>query len=221
MIPPEQDAAFVCAMETVLDTYQRPHDPDHPVVAVDEQPVQLVGEVRTPIRATPEHPQRIDSEYVRNGTANIFMVLEPLAGFREAIVTARRTAADFAEVLRHIAEDLHPHAQRITLVCDNLNTHGPACLYAAFDPARARAIAARIEWVHTPKHGSWLNVAECELSVLTRQCLSRRMPDIDTLRREVAQWQTRRDATGKAIDWQFTSADARIRLRRLYPQLPS
>jgi hypothetical protein len=173
-----------------------------------------------PLPAEPGHPERFDYEYVRNGTANLFMISEPLLGWRAVKVTERRTAVDFAEVLRWLAEEIHPDAERIVLVMDNLNTHKLASLYEAFPPERARRIAERLEIHHTPKHGSWLNVAEIELSVLARQCLDRRIETREDLEREVAAWEQERNERGVEVRWQFTTADARIKLRRLYPALP-
>ena len=218
-IPPEADAEFVCAMEDVLEVYHRPYDPKRPQVCLDEASKQLVGETRTPIPAGPGHPERYDFEYVRNGTANLFLVSEPLAGWRHVMVTERRTAKDFAEVLRWLAEDVYPEAERVVLVMDNLNTHKLASLYAAFPPEQARRIAERIEVHHTPKHGSWLNVAEIELSVLARQCLGRRIDSADELVAEVDAWQSERNDRAVGVDWRFTTADARIKLQRLYPVL--
>ena len=218
-IPPGADAAFVCAMEDVLEVYHRPYDPERPQVCLDEASKQLVGETVTPLPAEPGQPERFDYEYVRNGTANLFMLSEPLAGWRHVAVTDRRTAKDFAEVVRWLAEDVYPEADRIVLVMDNLNTHTLASLYEAFEPEQARRIAERFEVHHTPKHGSWLNVAEIELSVLARQCLDRRIPDVGTLRREVAAWEAERNAAVVRVDWQFTTADARTKLKRLYPAI--
>jgi hypothetical protein len=218
-IPPESDADFVCAMEDVLDVYHRPFDPERPVVCVDEASKQLVGETRTPLPAQPGQPERYDYEYVRNGTANLFMITEPLLGWRAVQVTERRTAKDFAEVLRWLAEEVHPDAQKIVLVMDNLNTHKLASLYEAFAPAQARAIAERLEVHHTPKHGSWLNVAEIELSVLSRQCLDQRIESAEELRRKVAAWEEPRNERAAEVQWRFTTADARIKLRHLYPSL--
>jgi hypothetical protein len=206
-------------MEDVLEVYHRPYDPKRPQVCLDEASKQLVGESVQPIPAGPGQPERFDYEYVRNGTANLFMVTEPLLGWRAVPVTQRRTASDYAEVLRWLAEDVYPDAEAIVLVQDNLNTHTPASLYEAFEPARARRIAERFEVHYTPKHGSWLNVAEIELSVLARQCLDRRLGAIDELRREVATWVEERNERGAEVQWRFTTADARIKLRRLYPSL--
>jgi hypothetical protein len=219
-IPPESDAAFVCAMEDVLDVYHRPYDATRPVVALDEASQQLVGETVEPIPAAPGQPERFDYEYVRNGTANLFMVSEPLLGWRAVQVTERRTAKDYAEVLRWLAEDVHPDAAVIVLVQDNLNTHTRASLYEAFPPDQARRLAERFEVPYTPKHGSWLNVAEIELSVLARQCLDRRIASAEELRREVGAWEAERNERAAEVRWRFTTAEARIKLHRLYPSLP-
>ena len=204
-------------MEDVLEVYHRPYDEERPLVALDEASKQLVGEVVQPLPPEPGQPERFDYEYVRNGTANLFMVSEPLLGWRGVSVTARRTAKDFAEVLRWLAEELHPEAEKVVLVMDNLNTHKLASLYEAFPPEQARRIAERLEIHHTPKHGSWLNVAEIELSVLARQCLERRIESAEELVREVSAWEEERNERGAPIRWRFTTAEARIKLRRLYP----
>jgi hypothetical protein len=206
-------------MEDVLDVYHRPYDEKRPVVAVDEASKQLVGEAVQPIPAEPGQPERFDYEYVRNGTANLFMISEPLVGWRHVMVTERRTAKDFAEVVRWLAEDVYPEAERVVLVMDNLNTHKLASLYEAFEPEQARRIAERIEVHHTPKHGSWLNVAEIELSVLSRQCLDRRIESVDQLREELEPWYEERNDRAVGVKWRFTTADARIKLRRLYPAI--
>jgi len=219
VIPPGQSAAFVAAMEDVLEVHHRPYDPDCPVVGIDEGGKQLLGEVRPPLPARPGSPAKEDSEYERNGVANLFMAFEPLGGNRLVEVTQRRTAADFARFLRRVLDEVYPAAKRVVVVCDNLNTHAAASLYEAFEPQEARRLAERIEWHHTPKHGSWLSMAECELSVLARQCLDRRIPDRATLEREVAAWQKRRNDAGVKANWQFTTADARIKLKRLYPTI--
>ncbi len=204
-------------MEGVLEVYHRPYDEARPQVCLDEASKQLVGEVAQPLPPEPGQPERFDYEYVRNGTANLFMISEPLAGWRHVMVTERRTAVDFAEVLRWLAEDVYPGADRIVLVMDNLNTHKLASLYEAFPPEQARRLAERFEVHHTPKHGSWLNVAEIELSVLTRQCLDRRIESTEELLRELEPWTGERNDRGVGVDWRFTTADARIKLRRLYP----
>ena len=216
-LPPEQDAEFVCAMEDVLDVYHRPYDEKRPLIALDESSKQLIGETIQPLPAEPGQPERFDYEYVRNGTANLFMISEPLLGWRAVKVTERRTAKDFAEVVRWLAEDVHPEAEKLVLVMDNLNTHKLASLYEAFPAEQARRIAERLEIHYTPKHGSWLNVAEIELSVLSRQCLNRRIESIDELRKEVAVWEETRNEKQVEVRWRFTTADARVKLRRLYP----
>jgi hypothetical protein len=204
-------------MEDVLEVYHRPFDEKRPQVCVDEASKQLVGEVVQPIPAEPGQPERFDYEYIRNGTANLFMISEPLAGWRHVMVTERRTAKDFACVLRWLAEDVYPEAERIVLVMDNLNTHKLASLYETFPAEQARRLAERFEVHHTPKHGSWLNVAEIELSVLSRQCLDRRIESTDELLKELEPWSEGRNDRGIGVNWRFTTADARIKLRRLYP----
>jgi hypothetical protein len=218
VIPPGQDAEFVSRMEPVLDEYERPFDPDHPSVNIDEARVQLIEETRTPVPAAPGPPARVDYEYKRNGTANLFVAFQPLLGWREVVVTGRRPAVDFAASLKHLADDIYAEADRITLVLDNLDTHSPAALYQAFDPAEAHRLAGRLEWVYTPKHGSWLNLAEVEFAALRRQCLDRRLGSMAELRAEVAAWQGERNDREVTANWQFTTADARIKLRHLYPQ---
>lgn len=219
MIPPEANGAFVARMEDILEVYHRPYDERRPLVCLDEVPVQLIGESRVPVPARPGQPARYDYEYVRNGTANLFMVFEPLLGWRWVQVTQRRTAKELAEVLRELVEELHEEAWRVVLVTDNLNTHGPGCLYEAFAPAQARRIAQKLEWHYTPKHGSWLNMAEIELAALTKQCLSRRLGTMEELKREVEHWQRRRNEALLKARWQFTTAKARIKLHRLYPSV--
>jgi hypothetical protein len=206
-------------MEDVLEVYHRPYDPKRPQVCLDEVPVQLVGETCVPLPAEPGRLERFDYEYVRNGTANLFMVAEPLLGWRAVQATERRTAKDFAEVLRWLVEDIHADAEKVVLVVDNLNTHGPGCLYEAFTPARARRIAERLEWHYTPKHGSWLNVAEIELAALARQCLGRRIGSLEELRREVSAWEEERNEAQVGVNWQFTTDQARTKLHRLYPSI--
>jgi hypothetical protein len=219
VIPPEANAEFVCQMEDVLEVYQRPYDPQRPQVCLDEASRQLVAETRMPVPAGPGQPARCDYEYERRGTANVFLVCEPLVGQRYVRVTERRTAQDFAETVRLLVDQWYPEAERIVLVLDNLNTHKPASLYEAFAPAEARRLLDKLEIHYTPKHGSWLNIAEIELSVLARQCLDRRIPSRDELSREVAAWERRRNQEQSAVDWRFTTADARIKLKRLYPSL--
>lgn len=218
-MPQELSADFVCAMEDVLDVYRRPYDEKRPVIAMDEVPKQLVAELRRPIRARPGRPRRVDYEYRRNGTANIFILFEPLAGWRRVKVTRRRTKIDWAHLIKELVDAHYAEAEIIVLVMDNLNTHTKASLYEAFEPKEAKRIGDKLEIHYTPKHGSWLNVAECELSILGRQCLDRRIPDIETLRSEVEAWQQQRDGQARPVDWQFTVEDARIRLRSLYPSL--
>ena len=206
-------------MEETLEVYQRPYDENRPLVCFDEVTKQWVKDVRAPIPAAPGRLERIDYEYERNGTGNLCMMFEPLAGRREVLVTARRTAVDDAEAIRHLVDVSYPRAETIVLVQDNLNTHKLASLYEAFPPEEARRLIEKLEVHYTPKHGSWLNRAEIELSVLRRQCLDRRMPDFSTLQGEVAVWQGDRNAEQVRVDWQFTTADARVKLKRLYPIL--
>jgi hypothetical protein len=203
----------------VLEVSRRPYDEKRPLVALDEASKQLVGEVVQPLPPEPGQPERFDYEYVRTGTANLFLVFEPLLGWRAVPVTERRTAKDFAEVLRWLVEDVHPDAAKGVLVLDNRNTPKVASLYEAFEPEQARRIAERLEIHHTPKHGSWLDGAEIELSVLTRQCLDRRIGSAAELRREVAAWEEDRNERAVEVRWRFSTADARIKLHRLYPSL--
>ena len=206
-------------MEDILAVYQRPYDPLHPVVCLDETSKELHATPSGSLPAKPGQPAREDYEWQRNGVRNLFLAVEPLRGFRKVRVTTRRTANDFAEQLRQLVEEDYPKAEAIVLVVDNLNTHTLACLYAAFPPPQAFAIASKLEWHYTPVHGSWLNMAECELSVLERQCLRRRIPDPQMLEREATAWQERRNSQQVIIDWQFRVEDARIKLKRLYPQM--
>lgn len=206
-------------MEDILSVYTRPHDPGRPLVCMDESSRQLLGDVREPLPAMPCRVKKVDHEYMRNGTANIFMLFEPLAGRRHVKVTERRTRIDWAHLVRELCDVHYPSAEKIVLVMDNLNTHAGASLYEAFSPTEARRLYERLEIHHTPKHGSWLNMAEIELSVLQRQCLRRRLPDIDSLAREVAAWEAARNSTGAKAQWHFTTPDARIKLKHLYPQL--
>ena len=216
MIPPEANADFVAAMEKVLDVYRRPYNPSLPVVCMDETPRQLIRETRTPVAARPGRCERHDYEYERCGVCNVFMASEPLAGKRITKVTQRKTKRDWAQFLQDIAQG-YAHAERITLVMDNLNTHSPGALYQAFAPERAKALWDRFEFVYAPKHGSWLNVAEIELNVLIRQCLHRRIDSAQEVQAEVSAWQNHRDNLHAKIKWQFTSEHARIKLHRLYP----
>ena len=219
VIPPDANAAFVAGMEDVLEVYQRPHDPACPVVCVDETSKQLVMETRVPIKAKPGRPARHDYEYERNGIANLFMMFAPLEGWRHVKVTDRHTAIDYAHVLKDLSDTHFPQASKIVLVQDNLNIHKPASLYEAFPPAEARRLVERFEWHYTPKHGSWLDMAESELSVLSTQCLDRRIPDKQMLVEEVAAWERRRNRDHVKADWHFTTDNARIKLKRLYPAL--
>jgi hypothetical protein len=206
-------------MEDVLGVYTRPYDPKRPQVCPDERPVQLIGEARAPLPARPGDPARFDYECVRNGVADLFPVCEPLAGRRRVAVTERRTEADWARVIKDLVDLDYPEAEAIVPVVDNLNTHTPASLYEAFPPEEAKRLADKLEVHYTPVHGSWLNMAEVEHSALSRQCLDRRIPDIGTLRAEVAAWQQRRHAAGGTVDWRFTAEDARIKLKHLYPSI--
>ncbi len=204
-------------MEDVLDVYERPYDPAHPVVCLDETSRQLLADARPSLPPAPGRPARHDPEYVRGGVLNFFLVTEPLRGWREVLASEQRTRLDFAACLKHLVDVRYPEAARIVLVADQLNTHSPASLYATFPAAEAKRLAARIELHHTPKHGSWLNVAELELAVLQRQCLRRRLPNRAAAEREVAAWAARRNAAVARVDWHFTTADARTKLKRLYP----
>ena len=206
-------------MEDVLEVYHRPYDPTYPVVCLDETSKQLIAETRVPIAAKPGRVVRFDHEYQRNGTANLFMMFAPLAGWRHVKCTDRHTALDYAQVLKELSDTHFPEATKIVLVQDNLNTHKPASLYEAFPAAEARRLVERFEWHYTPKHGSWLDMAESELGVLSSQCLDRRIPDKQTLVEEVAAWQDRRNKHHAKADWQFPAADARVKLKRLYPSL--
>ena len=219
MIAPEASAAFVANMEDVLEVYQRPHDPQRPVVCLDETSKQLIVETRAPIPAAPGRKARHDYEYVRNGVANLFMMFAPLEGWRHVKVTGRHAAIDYAHALKDLSDTHFPDATKIVLVQDNLSTHTTASLYAAFPAAEARRLVERFEWHYTPKHGSWLDMAESELGVLSSQCLDRRIPDKQTLLSEVNAWQDERNKHHAKADCQFTTADARIKLKHLYPSL--
>jgi hypothetical protein len=206
-------------MEDVLDVYHLPYDPDYPVVCMDESSKQMIGEVHEPIPCQPGQPMRMDDEYVRNGVAEIFMEVEPLAGRRHVEVTERRTRKDWAQQIKQMLDERYPDAVKVRLVMDNLNTHNIASLYETFEPQEARRLRERLDIHHTPKHGSWLNMAEIELSVLKGQCLNRRIADMETMQAEVAAWERDRNNSSRKIDWQFTTMDARIKLKRLYPKL--
>jgi len=219
VIPPKANAAFVAAMEDTLEVYHRPHDPDRPLVCLDETSKQLVAETRTPLPMLPGQPARYDYEYRRNGTANLFMLFAPLEGWRHVEVTEQRTAIDYAHILRDLSDIHFASAAKIVLLQDNLNTHLPSSLYEAFPPAEARRLVERFEWHYTPKHGSWLNLAESELAVLSSQCLDRRIDDRDMLAREAAAWLSRRNTHHAKANWRFTTEDARIKLKSLYPAL--
>jgi hypothetical protein len=204
-------------MENVLDLYAEPYDPTRPVVCFDEKPVQLVEETRAPRPVAPGQPARYDYEYRRKGTANLFLAVEPLAGWRQVTVTEQRTKEDFAAQMKHLVDVCYPEADRVRVVLDNLNTHRPASLYEAYPPEEARCILRRLEFHYTPKHASWLNMAEVELSVLSSQCLNRRIPDRDVLAQEIAAYATRRNGERATIQWRFTVGDARTKLNHLYP----
>ena len=220
VIPPDQDAEFVAHMEEVLETYAQAYDPLQPVVCMDEQPVQLLKETAVPIAATKEHGERVDYEYERNGTASIFMFAEPLSGFRQATARPQRTKEDWALEVAHLLDTRYAHCPQITLVCDNLNTHTKGAFYTAFPPELARAYVKRINFCYTPKHGSWLNVAECELSCLTSQCLrDRRIGELPLLQAEIGMWADKTNTKQRAVDWQFKIDDARTKLKRLYPKI--
>jgi hypothetical protein len=218
-IPPKQDAAFVCAMEQVLEVYKRPIDPDYPIVCMDETSTQCVKEVRPVIAAKPGQIERYDVEYERNGVAHLIQFYAPFVGWRRIQVADNHAACEWAKGVRTLVEQDFADAKRITLVMDNLNTHTGASLYKAFEPCIARALLDKLEFVYTPKHGSWLNMAECEFSVLARQCLSRRLPDLETVRKEVNDWSLTRNQAEATVEWRFTTEDARIKLKQLYPAI--
>jgi DDE superfamily endonuclease len=220
VIPPEADGEFVAHMEEVLETYEKAYDPQCPVLCMDEQPVQLIGETRVPIKATKQHPERVDYEYERKGTASIFMFSEPLAGFRQASARPRRTKVDWALEVAQLLDTRYAECAKVILVCDNLNTHTKGAFYEAFPPEQAREYVRRIEFVHTPQHGSWLNIAECELSCLTSQCLAgRRIGELDFLQSEIAAWSKKTNHKQRGVDWQFKIENARAKLKRLYPKI--
>lgn len=216
-MPQGPSAEFVAAMEDVLEVYHRPYGPARPVVCLDECSKQLIGEVREPLPPKPGQIAKYDSEYERRGTANVFMAVGPLAGKRTARVTDRRTRLDWAQFVRLLLLTTYPEVAKVILVMDNLNTHGIASLYEALDPETARSLAARLEIHYTPKHGSWLNMAETELSILSRQCLDRRIESQELMGQDVGIWEKNRNAACARINWQFTTTDARIKLKRLYP----
>jgi len=220
VIPPETNAEFVAHMEEVLETYEKAYDSAHPVLCMDEQPVQLLKETRVPIEATQEHGKRVDYEYERNGTASIFMFAEPLAGYRQATARVRRTKVDWALEVAHLLDTRYAHCDVVTLVMDNLNTHTKGAFYEAFEPDKAKAYLRRLTFCYTPKHGSWLNVAECELSCLTSQCLrNRRLGELEVLQSEIATWSQKTNAKQRGVDWQFKIDDARRKLKQLYPTI--
>ena len=220
VIPPKANAEFVADMEHVLETYEKAYDPAHPVLCMDEQPIQLLKETRVPIQATQRHGERVDYEYERNGTASIFMFAEPLCGYRQATARLYRTKVDWALEVAHLLDTRYAACDVVTLVSDNLNTHTKGAFYEAFEPDKARAYLRRLEFCYTPKHGSWLNIAECELSCLTSQCLKdRRIGELDLLQSEIATWSEKTNAKQRGVDWQFKIDDARRKLRGLYPKI--
>jgi hypothetical protein len=220
VIPPEADGEFVAAMEEVLETYAQPYDAQRPVLCMDEQPVQLLKETREPIAATKNHPRRVDYEYERAGTASIFMFCEPLSGWRQVAVRERRTKIDWAKEVEELLRTRYASADKVILVCDNLNTHTKGAFYEAFEPETARAILRRLEFCYTPKHGSWLNIAENELSSMTRQSLKdKRFATIAALRKQTAAWHQRHNARQRGVDWQFKVDDARVKLKSVYPKI--
>lgn len=214
---PKAGAEFVAAMEDVLEVYQRPYDPLCPVVCIDETNKQLIKETRIPCK--PGEPEKIDSVYERNGVADVFMISEPLAGRRETVVTETRTAEDFAKILKYTSDVLYPRTEKIILVTDNLNTHTTASLYKAFKPEEARRLAERFEWHYTPKHGSWLDMAEIEIGIMSRQALAKPLADIESFKEQVRIWTIKRNSECRKINWQFTTQDARIKLAKLYPTI--
>ena len=219
VIPPKADGEFVAAMEEVLETYSQPYNEKYPVLCMDEQPVQLLKETRAPIAATKSHPERVDYEYERAGTASIFMFCEPLCGWREVSVRERRTKIDWAQEMAHLLRTRYQNAEKVILVCDNLNTHTRGAFYEAFPAEEARELVKRFEFRYTPKHGSWLNVSENELSSMTRQCLKdRKMADIEILQEETQAWSVHQNEKQRGVDWQFKVDDARTKLKSLYPK---
>lgn len=219
MIPPDEDARFVWKMEDVLSVYKRPYDEKRPVVCMDEAPRQLIEEVRRPLPPTRRKEARYDYHYKRKGVVNLFMFFEPLGGWREVIVRSQRKKEDWAACMKTLLDRHYPEAEKVVLVMDNLNTHNPSSFYEAFDPEEAKRLTDRLEIHYTPEHGSWLNMAEIELSVLARQCLSRRIGSRRALEREIAAWKEPRNADEASVEWRFTTEDARIKLKRLYPSI--
>lgn len=222
MIPPEANAEFVAAMEEVLEVYERPYNPDVPVVCMDEQPVQLIKEVRTPVEATVNHPKRMDYEYERAGTASVFLFTEPLAGWRSVTARERRTKIDWATEVAALLDTRYKDCEKVILVCDNLNTHTKGAFYEAFEPKRAQGYVKKVQFCHTPKHGSWLNIAECELSALTRQCFhGRRIGELKELQEETKAWFQDVNSLQRGVDWQMKVDDARVKLKSIYPKIES
>jgi DDE superfamily endonuclease len=220
VIPPKADAEFAASMEEVLDVYARPYDARYPVLCMDEQPIQLLKEIRKPIAGTKKHPRRVDYEYERAGTASIFMFCEPLSGWRQVSVRERRTKVDWAQEVEELLRTRYAAAAKVILVCDNLNTHTKGAFYATFEPEKARALVRQLEYCHTPQHGSWLNIAENELSSMTRQCITgRRFATVEELREETTAWHQHSNARQRGVDWQFKVDDARVKLKSIYPKL--
>lgn len=219
VIPPEQSSEFVCNMERVLDIYKKPYNASYPVVCMDESPKQLIEEGKPSIDMQPGYEKREDYEYIRHGVVNIFMANEPLKGKRMVEVTETKTKKDWALFIQRMANEMYPDAKRITLVMDNFKTHSPSAFYETFEPGEAKRLWDRFEFVFTPKHGSWLNMAEIELHVLNHQCLNRHISTIDKVKQEVAAWEQSRNSKGNKINWQFTTGKARIKLKRLYPSI--
>ena len=219
MIPPTKSAAFVWRMEEVLDLYEEPYDPSRPLICFDERPCQLIGDVRDPLPMKPGCIERFDSEYERGGVCWVLMSFEPLSGWRELVVTERRRKQEFALAMRRLAEEHYPRAEKIRVVLDNLSTHTGAAFYESFPADVARNLARRIEFCYTPVHGSWLNMVEIEISVLVKQCLKRRLADMETLEREAKAWCKERNRLGTSVDWRFRTEDARVKLRSLYPSV--
>jgi DDE superfamily endonuclease len=220
VIPPEADAEFAASMEEVLEVYARPYDSRYPVLCMDEQPIQLLKETRTPMAGTKKHPRRVDYEYERAGTASIFMFCEPLSGWRQVSVRERRTKVDWAQEVEELLRTRYASAEQVILVCDNLNTHTKGAFYETFEPEKARSLVRQLQYCHTPKHGSWLNIAENELSSMTRQCVNgRRFATVEILREETVAWHAHSNARQRGVDWQFKVDDARVKLKSVYPKL--